>query len=591
MPTSVSMEETPSGATNSTSTTASGEATQPTTPLPSGPASHDSAPQIHTQVHLPPMQHQMSPLESMPYPVFPATTSGQPSYPYYYHHPSVTAAQSPANASQMPQVGPFASANGWLAPTMPTTYSQAPYASQTYPSSFYNGTGAAPTPFFVPSSYGSSHQHQARPSYIQLPPNSMQAMMPPGQATSNTMTSAYSLHTPHSSRLPMSPSNVQTVSVQSATATHHPAGAFPVASHSQGLRHEAYDPRTTSSKPSALMGTDSGHSFASLQAPRPLYHVIPAATKQGPEQHQSPDSPDSSRSTTSCPASPFRPGVDAAHTPVLYSAVPQDDQQQTQSGQWQPASRAPSTAQPEYAAHHHNSAQQYAVWDPRVGHYVPSASASVPVASMDAILPRRPQPKVEATPTPPRRRESHGEIWPERRASNDERGSIRSPTPVAEVEPLAVRRRRRIPAKPKTEETDEEEEPRPRSKRRPAKRASDPDVYAAVIAATTTRIPGPIAVPSLTKKHRGRAVVKDPAVIASNIVHVCPIPECGACFKRKEHVKRHIRGIHSVDKVSLQRCGAGRWSSLNYSAALSVPLAQVRTILFARRQSQGALHW
>ena len=36
-------------------------------------------------------------------------------------------------------------------------------------------------------------------------------------------------------------------------------------------------------------------------------------------------------------------------------------------------------------------------------------------------------------------------------------------------------------------------------------------------------------------------------------MHVCPIPGCGACFKRREHVKRHVRGIHTLEKVNI-RC-------------------------------------
>lgn len=79
---------------------------------------------------------------------------------------------------------------------------------------------------------------------------------------------------------------------------------------------------------------------------------------------------------------------------------------------------------------------------------------------------------------------------------------------------------------------------------------SDPDVYAAVIAATTSKIAGPIPIVTLHKKHRGRQVVTSPDEIDANIVHVCPVPSCGACFRRREHVKRHIRGIHTLEKVS-----------------------------------------
>ncbi|KAJ9107295.1 hypothetical protein QFC21_000745 [Naganishia friedmannii] len=74
----------------------------------------------------------------------------------------------------------------------------------------------------------------------------------------------------------------------------------------------------------------------------------------------------------------------------------------------------------------------------------------------------------------------------------------------------------------------------------------------AVTSGATCRVPNPIPNFDINKKSRGRAVTTDPNAINSNVVHVCPVPSCGACFKRREHVKRHIRGLHTEDKVS--RC-------------------------------------
>ncbi|KAJ9123687.1 hypothetical protein QFC24_003458 [Naganishia onofrii] len=72
----------------------------------------------------------------------------------------------------------------------------------------------------------------------------------------------------------------------------------------------------------------------------------------------------------------------------------------------------------------------------------------------------------------------------------------------------------------------------------------------AVTSGATCRVPNPVPNFDINKKSRGRAVTTDPNAINSNVVHVCPVPSCGACFKRREHVKRHIRGLHTEDKVS-----------------------------------------
>ena len=82
-------------------------------------------------------------------------------------------------------------------------------------------------------------------------------------------------------------------------------------------------------------------------------------------------------------------------------------------------------------------------------------------------------------------------------------------------------------------------------------------------------LPTPIPVPNLTKKSRGRrvptassqdlrkaAVVHDPYVGASSRnrgskgsrSHMCKVPGCGKCFARGEHLKRHVRSIHTHEK-------------------------------------------
>ncbi|KAJ7905955.1 hypothetical protein B0H13DRAFT_1504456, partial [Mycena leptocephala] len=68
-----------------------------------------------------------------------------------------------------------------------------------------------------------------------------------------------------------------------------------------------------------------------------------------------------------------------------------------------------------------------------------------------------------------------------------------------------------------------------------------------------TRRTPPIPVPNLIKKSRGRMV---PIVTngtgeeeANNKrLHVCKVEGCGKCFHRGEHLKRHIRSIHTNEK-------------------------------------------
>jgi hypothetical protein len=73
----------------------------------------------------------------------------------------------------------------------------------------------------------------------------------------------------------------------------------------------------------------------------------------------------------------------------------------------------------------------------------------------------------------------------------------------------------------------------------------------------------PIPVPNLTKKSRGRRVptaVDDAAVEGEATegrkgrVYVCKVEDCGKCFSRGEHLKRHIRSIHTHEKREYLGC-------------------------------------
>lgn len=66
---------------------------------------------------------------------------------------------------------------------------------------------------------------------------------------------------------------------------------------------------------------------------------------------------------------------------------------------------------------------------------------------------------------------------------------------------------------------------------------------------------GPTPVPNLTKKSRGRRVPKSSStVVASSGIaksarpYKCVVAECSKCFARGEHLKRHVRSIHTNEK-------------------------------------------
>lgn len=64
----------------------------------------------------------------------------------------------------------------------------------------------------------------------------------------------------------------------------------------------------------------------------------------------------------------------------------------------------------------------------------------------------------------------------------------------------------------------------------------------------------PTPVPNLTKKSRGRRVPTSPVLVVQGGVqknvrtYTCSVKECGKCFARGEHLKRHVRSIHTNEK-------------------------------------------
>ena len=56
----------------------------------------------------------------------------------------------------------------------------------------------------------------------------------------------------------------------------------------------------------------------------------------------------------------------------------------------------------------------------------------------------------------------------------------------------------------------------------------------------------------ITKRSRGRRVPSKPEEMnnlgKSGKVYTCKVPGCGKCFKRSEHLKRHVRSIHTDEK-------------------------------------------
>ena len=68
------------------------------------------------------------------------------------------------------------------------------------------------------------------------------------------------------------------------------------------------------------------------------------------------------------------------------------------------------------------------------------------------------------------------------------------------------------------------------------------------------RLSAPVPVPNLTKKSRGRRVPTAPVMIVQGGVqknmrmYRCTVDGCNKCFARGEHLKRHVRSIHTNEK-------------------------------------------
>lgn len=78
-----------------------------------------------------------------------------------------------------------------------------------------------------------------------------------------------------------------------------------------------------------------------------------------------------------------------------------------------------------------------------------------------------------------------------------------------------------------------------------------------------SRVVLPLPVPNLTKKSRGRRVpIQDGTAISSISdtdtkdvrMYVCKVESCRKCFHRGEHLKRHIRSIHTHEKRESGSC-------------------------------------
>lgn len=78
------------------------------------------------------------------------------------------------------------------------------------------------------------------------------------------------------------------------------------------------------------------------------------------------------------------------------------------------------------------------------------------------------------------------------------------------------------------------------------------------------RLAPPVPVPNLTKKSRGRRVPTTAVLVSQNGVeknvrgYKCKVPGCNKCFQRGEHLKRHVRSIHTNEKphkCPYKKCG------------------------------------
>jgi hypothetical protein len=94
----------------------------------------------------------------------------------------------------------------------------------------------------------------------------------------------------------------------------------------------------------------------------------------------------------------------------------------------------------------------------------------------------------------------------------------------------------------------------PRTRSRRTSSVSVSSGSGSVRASRSGRMGAPVPVPNLTKKSRGRRVPTAPVFIVQGGVqknmrmYRCTVDGCYKCFARGEHLKRHVRSIHTNEK-------------------------------------------
>ncbi|KAG0232598.1 hypothetical protein BGX31_005086 [Mortierella sp. GBA43] len=66
--------------------------------------------------------------------------------------------------------------------------------------------------------------------------------------------------------------------------------------------------------------------------------------------------------------------------------------------------------------------------------------------------------------------------------------------------------------------------------------------------ASSTSSPSSMIIRPTPKRSRGRRVSNLPDATSGCKVFTCPFADCGKIFKRSEHLKRHVRSIHTMEK-------------------------------------------
>ncbi|KAI0658393.1 hypothetical protein C8Q70DRAFT_917752 [Cubamyces menziesii] len=102
------------------------------------------------------------------------------------------------------------------------------------------------------------------------------------------------------------------------------------------------------------------------------------------------------------------------------------------------------------------------------------------------------------------------------------------------------------------EDDDEYVQHSPRTRRRGLSTSSTSPSTSTGSFSMARRLAPPVPVPNLTKKSRGRRVPTAQQVGTQGgtqkRMYMCKVPGCGKCFARGEHLKRHVRSIHTNEK-------------------------------------------